>query len=468
LFSTVLIANRGEIAVRIAQTCREMGIRSVGVYSTPDGDPRLIRHFDEAIHIGPAPARHSYRNIPAIIEAALQTGSDAIHPGYGFLSEDPDFAEICADAGLAFIGPGPGQLATLSDKSTTRALMQRAGLPLLPGGVEPVASAAQAAKLATEIGYPVIVKAVAGGGGKGMEAVTSPAELAGAFHRAGATARAVFGDGRLYLERYLNPARHVEVQVLCDQHGNAIHLGTRDCSVQRRHQKLLEEGPAPGLSSATAAAMGAAAVHAALAVGYSGAGTFEFLVGEDESYYFMEVNARIQVEHPVTEAITGIDLIREQILVAAGHQLSLRQDDVAMRGVAVECRVNGEDPDRDFVPTAGPLVRFTPPGGPFTRVDTHAYPGYLVNPHYDSLIAKVIVWAPDRDQALNRMDRALAEFEISGDGVKTTIPFLQRVIADSEFRKAIHSTTLVDRLRMATEGTGHDRTARRRHLDDPK
>lgn len=454
MFSKVLIANRGEIALRVARTCREMGIRSVGVYSTADRDPRLLRHFDEAVHIGPASARHSYRNIPAIIEAALQTGSDAIHPGYGFLSEDPDFAEICADAGLAFIGPGPSQLAALGDKCITRDLMRRAGLPLLPGGVEPVASAAQATELAAHIGYPAILKAVAGGGGKGMEVVTSPDDLVPAFERACATARSVFGDERLYLERYLNPARHVEVQVLCDRHGNGIHLGTRDCSVQRRHQKLLEEGPAPGLSSATAAAMGEAAVRAACEIGYSGAGTFEFLVGEDESFYFMEINARIQVEHPVTEAITGIDLVREQILVAAGHQLSLCQDDVALRGVAVECRVNGEDPDRDFVPTPGTLERFEPSGGPFTRVDTHAYAGYVVGPQYDSLIAKVIVWAPDREQALNRMDRALAEFEIGGPGVRTTIPFLQRVIADSEFRKATHSTVLVDRLRAVTKGTG--------------
>ena len=460
MFSTVLIANRGEIARRVARTCREMGIRSVGVYSTADHDPRLLRHFDQAVHIGPASARHSYRDIPAIIEAALQTGSDAIHPGYGFLAEDPDFAEVCADAGLAFIGPAPGLLAALGDKSVARALMRQAGLPLLPGGVEPVSSAAQAAGLAAGIGYPVIVKAVAGGGGKGMEVVSAPADLAPAFERAGAAARSVFGDGRLYLERYLSPARHVEVQVLCDGYGNAVHLGTRDCSVQRRHQKLLEEGPAPGLSPATTAAMGAAAVRAAREIGYSGVGTFEFLVGEDECFYFMEVNARIQVEHPVTEAITGIDLIREQIRLAAGQQLGVCQDNVALRGVAVECRVNGEDPDRGFVPTAGLLERFEPPGGPFTRVDTHAYAGYPVSPHYDSLIAKVVVWAPDRESALNRMDRALAEFEIGGAGVKTTIPFLQRVLADSEFRKATHSTVLVDRLRAAAEETGYDRRAR--------
>jgi acetyl-CoA carboxylase biotin carboxylase subunit len=445
VFSKVLIANRGEIALRVARTCREMGIRPVGVCSSADRDVPW-RHFDEVVRIGPAPARLSYRNIPAVIEAALQTGCDAIHPGYGFLSEDPDFAEICADAGLVFIGPNPETLAALGDKAQARALMREAGLPLLPGGVEPLSAYGQAEELAREIGYPVILKAVAGGGGKGMEVVTEPAGLASAYGRARTTARAVFGDERIYLERYLNPARHVEVQVLCDGQGNGVHLGTRDCSVQRRHQKLLEEGPAPALSAKTAAAMGAAAVGAARAIGYSGLGTFEFLVDEDERFYFMEINARIQVEHPVTEMITGIDLVREQLLVAAGRRLGITQDDVEFRGVAVECRVNGEDPERDFAPAPGVLRSFVPPGGPFTRVDTHAYQGHVMSPHYDSLIAKVIVWAPDRDQALNRMDRALAEFDVAGTGVRTTIPFLRLVLADLEFRKAVHSTTHVDRV----------------------
>jgi acetyl-CoA carboxylase, biotin carboxylase subunit len=446
VFSKVLIANRGEIAVRIARTCREMGIRSVGVYSTADRDPRLLRHFDETIHIGPAPGRQSYQSIPSIVEAALQSGADAIHPGYGFLSEDPDFAEVCADFGLTFIGPMAGQLAALGDKSTARELMHRAGLPLLPGSVRPVLSAAQAITLAAEIGYPVIIKAVAGGGGKGMEVVTGADEIGAAYLRAVAAARSLFADDRVYLERYLGQARHVEVQVLCDSHGNGIHLGTRDCSVQRRHQKLLEEGPAPRLAADTLAVMAGRAVSAALAAGYRGVGTFEFLVDQDERFFFMEVNPRIQVEHPVTEAITGIDLVREQLLVAAGHPLGLAQADVALRGVAVECRVNGEDPDRAFVPTAGTLDRFEPPGGPFTRIDTHARAGYVIGPYYDSLIAKVVVWAPDREQALNRMDRALFEFEVAGRGVRTTIPFLRRVLADPEFRKAAHSTSLVDRI----------------------
>jgi acetyl-CoA carboxylase, biotin carboxylase subunit len=452
MFKKVLIANRGEIALRIARTCRELGVASVGVYSSADRDPRALRHFDETVHIGPPLSRRSYQSIPAVIEAAIGTGADAIHPGYGFLSEDPDFAEVCADNGLTFVGPTPNLMAALGDKSSARKLMSEAGLPLLPGSVAPIANAAEAVRTADEIGYPVIIKAVAGGGGKGIVVVTDPAELVPTYEHARAGAGAVFGDDRVYIERYLAHARHVEVQVLCDNRGNGIHLGTRDCSVQRRHQKLLEEGPAPSLS--TTDAMAEAALKAALAVGYTGVGTFEFLVDQHEHHYFMEINTRLQVEHPVTEAITGVDLVRQQLLVAAGYPLALNQLDVVPRGVAVECRVNGEDPERDFVPTAGTLDRFDPPGGPFTRVDTHAFAGYALGPHYDSLLAKVIVWAPDRAQALDRMDRALAEFAVSGRGVRTTIPFLRQVIADAEFRKATHSTALVDRIQATTKEVG--------------
>lgn len=451
MFGTVLIANRGEIALRVARTCRELGIRSVGVYSTADKDPHFARHFDRVVHIGPAAGRRSYQNMPAIIEAALAAGADAIHPGYGFLSEDPDFAEICADSGLTFVGPRPDVLATLGDKSSARELLSKAGLPLLPGSIEPVPSESAAAALAAEIGYPVIVKAVAGGGGKGMEVVRSADGIAGAYQRATSTARSVFGDDRVYLERYLDRARHVEVQVLCDNHGAGVHLGTRDCSVQRRHQKLIEEGPAPQLSAQTLESIEQESVRAALAIGYNGAATFEYMVDEDERFYFMEVNARIQVEHPVTEAITGVDLVREQLLGAAAYPLDLRQEDLVPRGTAIECRVNGEDPERDFIPTAGTLDSFEPPGGPFTRIDTHARAGYRVGPDYDSLIAKVIVWAPDRQQALNRMDRALSEFRVSGRGVATTIPFLRRVLADSEFRQASHSTALINRITKAAK-----------------
>ncbi|GAB2846314.1 acetyl-CoA carboxylase biotin carboxylase subunit [Lentzea nigeriaca] len=431
----------------MARTCRELGIGTVGVHSSADADPRYLRHFDETVHIGPAPGARSYQSIPAVIEAALQTGADAIHPGYGFLSEDPDFAEVCATQGITFIGPRSEVMSELGDKSSARRIMRAAGLSLLPGSVEPSPTVEHARATANDIGYPVIIKASAGGGGKGMVVVNGDAELDEGYQRARRTARVVFGDERVYLERYLAKARHVEVQVLCDGQGNGVHLGTRDCSVQRRHQKLIEEGPAPALTPATADAMATAAVAAATKVGYSGVGTFEFLVDDRQNFYFMEVNTRIQVEHPVTEMITGVDLVREQLLVAAGHPLAITQQDIALTGVAVECRVNGEDPARDFVPTPGTLDRFDVPGGPFTRIDTHAFAGYVLGPHYDSLLAKVVVWAPDRETAINRMDRALAEFDIAGGGVATTIPFLRQVMAEPEFRKAEHDTGLVERMR---------------------
>jgi acetyl-CoA carboxylase, biotin carboxylase subunit len=447
MFGKLLIANRGEIALRVARTCRELGIATVGVHSTADADPRYLRHFDETIQIGPPPSASSYQNIPAVVEAALQTGADAIHPGYGFLSEDPDFAEVCAEEGITFVGPRPEIMSELGDKSSARRVMRAAGLPLLPGSVEPSRTLGHARATAHDVGYPLIIKACAGGGGKGMVVVNAEDELDDGYQQARRTARAVFGDERVYLERYLAKARHVEVQVLCDGHGNGVHLGTRDCSVQRRHQKLVEEGPAPALAPATAEAMAAASVTAARKVGYSGVGTFEFLVDERQDFYFMEVNTRIQVEHPVTEMITGVDLVREQLLVAAGHPLAITQQDVAVTGVAIECRVNGEDPARDFVPTPGRLDRFDVPGGPFTRIDTHAFAGFVLGPHYDSLLAKVVVWAPDRERAINRMDRALAEFDIAGGGVATTIPFLRQVMAEPEFRKAVHDTALVGRMR---------------------
>ncbi|MEV4758550.1 acetyl-CoA carboxylase biotin carboxylase subunit [Micromonospora sp. NPDC049559] len=446
MFEKILIANRGEIALRVARACRELGVRTVAVYSTADADSAVVRFADEAVCIGPPAGRLSYQNPAAIVEAARLTGAEAVHPGYGFLSEDADFAEICADQGLLLIGPRPEVMSALADKATARTLMQSAGLPLLPGSVETVDSPAAAVAVASEIGYPVIIKVAAGGGGRGMTVVRSPAELPRAYARTRADARVIFGDDRVYLERYLAQARHVEVQVLCDGHGNGVHLGTRDCSVQRRHQKLVEEGPAPALSAGTLDAMSSAAVRGALSVGYSGVATFEFLVDEAERFYFMEINSRIQVEHPVTEMITGIDLVHEQLYVASGVPLRLRQDEVQVRGVAVECRVNVEDPDRDFVPTPGRIERFRPPGGPFTRVDTHGYPGYVVGPHYDSLLAKVVVWAPERDLALNRMERALDEFEVAGPGVRTTIPFLRRVLDDAPFRKGRYSTGLVERV----------------------
>ncbi len=446
MFQKVLIANRGEIALRVARACRELGIRTVGVYSTADEDSLIHRHTDEAVCIGPPPPRRSYANAAAIIEAAKMTEADAVHPGYGFLSEDPDFAEICADAGLVFIGSPPEVMASLGDKSVARSLMRKAGLPLLTGSADVARSVADARDIADAIGYPVIIKAAAGGGGRGMTVVRSAAQLATAFADTRAAARAVFGDDRIYVERFLERARHVEVQILCDAHGGGIHLGTRDCSVQRRHQKLVEEAPAPELDPDRVTEMCRDAVRGALSVGFTGLGTVEFLVDEDQNHYFIEINSRIQVEHPVTEMVTGCDLVHEQLHVAAGTPLRLRQEDVVLRGVAVECRVNTEDPDRGFAPAAGRLDRFTPPAGPFVRVDTHGFPGYRVSPYYDSLLAKVSVWAPSRAEALSRAERALGEFDVDGPGVRTTIPFIKRVLADTEFRKGQYSTSLVDRL----------------------
>jgi acetyl-CoA carboxylase biotin carboxylase subunit len=439
----VLIANRGEIALRVARTCREMGIATVAVHSTADADSAVVRYCDERVQIGPAPARRSYLNIPAIVEAALRTGADAVHPGYGFLSEDPDFAEVCLAEGLTFVGPSARVIAALGDKIEARRLMAGAGVPILPGSVEPLSTAEQARAVADDVGYPVIVKAAAGGGGRGMRVVSDAASFAEAYRETRANAQAIFGDSRVYVERYLPHTRHVEIQILADQHGAAVHLGARDCSVQRRHQKLLEESPAPDLPAGLTERMGQAAAHGARAVGYTGAGTFEFLVDPDGEFFFIEVNCRIQVEHPVTEMVTGVDLVREQLRIATGEPLSLSQSDVRPRGVSIECRINAEDPDRDFVPTPGPLREFQPAGGPFVRVDTHGFPGYHVPAAYDSLLAKLIVWAPDRDQAIARMDRALWEFRVAGPGVHTTTSFLREVLRNPRFRAGTHSTAIV-------------------------
>ncbi|MGH3645778.1 MAG: acetyl-CoA carboxylase biotin carboxylase subunit [Micromonosporaceae bacterium] len=447
MFKKVLIANRGEIALRIVRTCRELGIRTVVVHSTADRDSAAVRLADQAVQIGPTPAKRSYLNAAAILETAVRTGTDAIHPGYGFLSEDPDFAEMCASHGIAFIGPPPDVMSQLSDKAVARDIMTEAGLPVLPGSREAVNALADAQEIADQTGYPVILKAAAGGGGKGMQVVRDRRDLPRAYRECRATAQAAFGDGRVYLERFLETTRHVEIQVLADHHGNAVHLGERDCSVQRRHQKLVEESPAPDLPDGLADRMGALAVKAALEVGYTGVGTFEFLVDPDGQPYFMEINCRIQVEHPVTEMVTGIDLIREQILVAAGNPLTLRQRDVRRRGAAIECRINAEDPKRDFRPTPGLVDELVLPGGPFTRIDTHCYPGWRVTPDYDSLLAKVIVWAPDREQAIARMDRALAEARVRGKGVATTAGVLREILANPQFAAGTYSTSLVDQMR---------------------
>ncbi|MBP2708266.1 acetyl-CoA carboxylase biotin carboxylase subunit [Microbispora sp. RL4-1S] len=444
MIGKVLIANRGEIALRIARTCREMGIGTVAVYSTADRDSRVVAYADEAVHIGPPHPRRSYLYMPNIIEAALRRGADAVHPGYGFLSEDPDFAEVCAENGLVFIGPRPDVMRRLADKAEVRARMAAAGLPVLPGSEGSVPTLAEAEDVAAAIGYPVVVKAVAGGGGRGIGVAADRAELPEVYRRTSAYARAVFGNGAVYLERYLPVTRHVEVQVLCDQAGNAFHLGERDCSLQRRNQKLVEESPSPGLSEAQRRRLGEYAVAGARAVGYTGAGTMEFLLDPAGDVTFMEMNARIQVEHPVTEMVMGIDLIREQIRVASGLSPSFTQSDIRPHGTAIECRINAEDPRAAFRPTPGRLKVFQPPGGPWTRVDSGFAEGDEVPPYYDSMIAKLIVWAPDRDQAIARADRALAEFAVEGAGMETTIPLLRSLITHPSFARAEHTTRFVD------------------------
>jgi acetyl-CoA carboxylase biotin carboxylase subunit len=450
VFEKVLIANRGEIALRVARACRELGVRSVAVYSTADAESAVVRFADEAVCIGPPATGRSYLHIPSIIGAARKTGADAIHPGYGFLSEDPYFAEICAGEDITFIGPRPDVMENVGDKATARELMSKAGLPLLPGTVDPVMTVDEARDIADSIGYPVIVKAVAGGGGRGMSVVWSRDELPHLYNTTRATAQAVFKDSNVYIERYLQAPRHTEIQIVCDQHGNGVYFGERDCSVQRRHQKLIEEAPSMHLSAETRAEIGDKAVKAALSIGYTGAGTMEFLLDSEGNLAFMEMNARIQVEHPVSEMITNADLIQEQLRVASGEPLSVTQDDIVFRGHAIECRVNAEDPDSNFAPTAGRLDTYVPPGGAWTRVDSHCYPGWTVSPFYDSLIAKLIVWAPDRQAAIDRMQRALGEFQIEGRGVKTTIPFHQRILAHPRFRSGDVSTDFVEQF-MAEE-----------------
>lgn len=391
MFGKVLVANRGEIAVRVIRACRELGVRTVAIYSTADKSSMAVQLADEAVHVGESPAKQSYLNIPNIIGAAVKTGADAVHPGYGFLSEDPYFAEICADHGITFIGPPPQVMEALGDKATARRLMTDAGLPLLPGTLSAPASVEEAVEAAADVGFPLLLKASAGGGGRGITIVPSESELPDAVRTTRAEAQTLFNDPSVYLERYLSPAKHIEVQVFCDDHGNAIHLGERDCSVQRRNQKLLEESPSPVVDEELRFQLGEAAVRGARAVGYRGAGTMEFLLDEDNRFWFMEMNARIQVEHPVTELVTSVDLVAEQLRVAAGEPLSVKQEDVVLRGHAVECRINAEDPERDFAPTPGVLEVCQPPGGPWVRFDSHCTPGYTVPPHYDSMIGKVIV-----------------------------------------------------------------------------
>ncbi|MBA2731610.1 MAG: acetyl-CoA carboxylase biotin carboxylase subunit [Acidobacteria bacterium] len=440
-FRKILIANRGEIACRIIWTCKEMGIKTVAVHSTADRDSLHVLFADEHICIGPPPSAQSYLNIPAIISAAELYNVDAIHPGYGFLAESSYFAEICEACNIKFIGPRASVIQMMGDKVQARRAMQEAGIPILPGSPEPLETEEEALKLAREIGFPVIVKAAAGGGGRGMRIVRSEEELGSALETASTEAAAAFKNGDVYIERYIERPRHIEIQVLADEYGDCVHLGERECTIQRRHQKLLEESPSPVLSQDLREKMGTAAVAACKKIGYSNAGTFEFLLDEDGQFYFMEMNTRIQVEHPVTEMVTLADIVRSQIRIAEGAPLGYTQDEVKINGHAIECRINAEDPET-FTPSPGQLTAFNLPGGPGVRVDTAAYPGYTVPPYYDSMIAKVIVHARTRELAIARMRRALEAMVV--EGIKTTIPLHLKIMDDPDFQAGEFSTKFME------------------------
>lgn len=443
LFRKILIANRGEIALRILRACHDLGVRAVVAYSDVDRESLPVRLADEAVCIGPAQAARSYNNIPAVVSAALITGCDAIHPGYGFLAENPYLAEVCGQVGVTFIGPRPEVIELMGNKSEARKLMKQAGVPIVPGSDGPIENLGEARQLARKIGYPLMVKAVAGGGGRGMRVVHDEAELVRALPLAQAEAEAAFGNGEVYLERFIERPRHIEVQILADNAGTVLAIGERDCSIQRRHQKIVEEAPAPNLSGKTRDALFRAAVKGAKAAGYSNAGTLEFLVDADDNFYFMEMNTRIQVEHPVTEMITGIDLVAWQIRIAAGQRLNLSQRDIEPSGHAIECRITAEDASSGFAPSVGIVETYVAPGGPGVRVDSHLYAGYGVPPYYDSLLGKVITWGRDRDEAAARMERALTETVI--DGLPQTVSFLRGIVADDEFRAAAYDTGFVAR-----------------------
>ena len=437
----VLIANRGEIACRIIWTCKEMGIKTVAVHSEADREALHVRFADEAICIGPAPSAQSYLNIPAIISAAEITNADAVHPGYGFLAESATFAKVCEDCNIKFIGPRPDVIAIMGDKVEARRTMKAAGVPILPGTSEPVQSPDEVKDLVKEIGYPVIIKAAAGGGGRGMRIVRKQEELESQLETAQAEALAAFKNGSVYVERYIERPRHIEIQILADEHGNCVSLGERECTIQRRHQKLLEEAPSPVISQELREKMGAVAVNACKEIGYTNAGTFEFLLDEDGSFYFMEMNTRIQVEHPVTEMVTLADIVRNQVRIACGDDLQYKQSDVLIMGHSIECRINAEDPVK-FTPSPGKITAFNIPGGPGVRVDTAVYPGYTVPPYYDSMIAKLIVHARTRDLAIARMQRALEMMVV--EGIKTTIPLHQKIMADEKFQKGDFSTKFME------------------------
>jgi len=443
VFKKVLIANRGEIALRVIRACKELGISTVAIHSEVDANSLHVRFADEHVCVGPAEDGLSYRNIPNVLSAAEVTGAEAIHPGYGFLAENAHFAEVCESIGIKFIGPTSENIAALGDKARAREIMMRRNIPVLPGSPGELRSESEAMEAARKIGFPVIIKATAGGGGRGMRVVNKEDELVRAFQAAQTEAKSTFGNEAVYLERYFIEPRHIEVQVLADERGRTVYLGERDCSIQRRYQKLVEETPSPAVDETLRREMGRVAVEAIKAVHYRNAGTVEFLLDKDQNFFFMEVNARIQVEHPITEMITGVDLIKEQIRIAAGLPLGFRQQDIKLTGHSFECRINAEDPEK-FTPCPGLITRYYPPGGIGVRVDSVMESNSIVVPHYDSMIAKLITHGRDREEAMARMRRALDEFTI--EGIKTTIPLHRRIFADSEFMKGRVSTTFLDRL----------------------
>ena len=442
MLEKVVIANRGEIALRILRACRELGIRTVAAHSTVDRDLKHVRLADETVCIGPSPAAGSYLNMPAIISAAEVTDAVAIHPGYGFLSENADFAERVEQSGFIFIGPKPETIRLMGDKVSAIRAMKEAGVPCVPGSDGPLGDdQPEILRIARDIGYPIIIKAAGGGGGRGMRVVHSEAALLTTLDLTRSEANAAFGNPTVYMEKYLDHPRHIEIQVLADTHGHAIHLGERDCSMQRRHQKVIEEAPAPGITPAQRRRIGQACVDACQRIGYRGAGTFEFLY-QDGEFYFIEMNTRIQVEHPITELITGVDIVKEQLRIAAGAPLGYRQDDIHVRGHALECRLNAEDPDT-FIPSPGAITQYHAPGGPGIRVDSHIYNGYRVPPNYDSMIGKLIVHRPTREEAINCVREALGEFVI--EGVKTTIPLARRILGHAAFQEGKIDTTFLER-----------------------
>ena len=451
MFDKILIANRGEIAMRVIRACKELGIQTVAVHSTADAESLHVRFADEAVCIGPPPSRESYLNVPALLSAADISGADAIHPGYGFLSENPGFAEVVEKLGLTFIGPRSEMLKLMGNKVAAREAMEKAGLPLLPGARGVLENVDQAERIAEEVGFPVILKAAAGGGGRGMKIVREHAAIRKSFEGASAEALAAFGDGSMYLERYVEEPRHIEMQIVADEHGNIIHLGERECSVQRRHQKLVEEAPSPAVSPELRREMGEVALGAMRRIGYNNVGTIEFLMDEKGRYYFMEMNTRIQVEHPVTEQVYGLDLVRLQIKLANGDKLERTQDSVVPRFHAIECRVNAEDPST-FAPSPGVITGYHQPGGYGVRVDTMAYEQYKVQPFYDSLVAKLVCWADRREVAIERMKRALNEYVV--EGIKTNIPFHKRVLASPQFAAGQYDTRIVEQILAADRPAG--------------